>query len=160
MWARSLLRVKHSQKRKGDLAGTAGPHDRSVFLCFKNADAWLPHVEEDDPPKVVSTALKTRKDNITVKYSCMICVEKQEEKKQPGLGEVLAVVVGLSMVIHDGAAGDPLQPLEKAEKQWWMLIASVAFGWGEGDVTIYSNNRNGKQNGTGNNENGKASMYV
>ncbi|KAJ6937129.1 hypothetical protein NC652_011713 [Populus alba x Populus x berolinensis] len=54
---------------KGDLAGTAGPHDRSVFLCFKNADAWLPHVEEDDPPKVVSTALKTRKDNITVKVS-------------------------------------------------------------------------------------------
>ena len=64
------------------------------------------------------------------------------------------------MVIHDGAAGDPLQPLEKAEKQRWMLIASVAFGWGKGDVEIYSNNRNANQNGTGNNENGKASMYV
>ena len=31
-----------------------------------------------------------------LQYSCMICVEKQEEKKQPGLGEVLVVVVGLS----------------------------------------------------------------
>ena len=64
----------------------------------------------------------------------MICVEKQEEKKQPGLGEVLAAVVGLSLgwwstvellVVDGGAAGDPLQPLEKAEKQLWMLIASV-----------------------------------
>ncbi|KAL3610551.1 hypothetical protein D5086_001571 [Populus alba] len=52
---------------KGDLAGTVGPYDRNVFLCFKNPDAWLPHVEEDDLPKVVSTALKTRKDDITVK---------------------------------------------------------------------------------------------
>ena len=45
---------------------------------------------------------------------CMIYVEKQEEKKLPSLREVLA-----------GPAGDPLQPLEKAEKQRWMLIASV-----------------------------------
>ncbi|KAJ6990377.1 hypothetical protein NC653_018810 [Populus alba x Populus x berolinensis] len=180
---------------KGDLAGTAGPYDRSVFLCFKNADAWLPHVEEDDPPKVVSTALKTHKDNITVKYSCMICVEKQEEKNQPGLGELLekaekqrwmliaSVAFGwgrvevtmCSNIIREVGAERCMihvekqeekklpslrEPLEKAEKQWWMLIASVAFGWGEGDVTIYSNNKNGNQNGTGNNENGKASMYV
>ncbi|KAG6781736.1 hypothetical protein POTOM_014649 [Populus tomentosa] len=96
---------------KGDLAGTVGPYDRNVFLCFKNPDAWLPHVEEDDLPKVVSTALKTRKDDITVK---------------------LLVVVG-------GAADDPLQLLEKAEKQRWMLIASVAFGWERVEVTMCSN---------------------
>ena len=68
----------------------------------------------------------------------MICVEKQEEKKQPGPGEVFAAVAGLSwgwwstvelLVVDGGAAGDPLQLLEKAEKQRWMLIASVAFGW-------------------------------
>ncbi|KAJ6938373.1 hypothetical protein NC651_004945 [Populus alba x Populus x berolinensis] len=62
---------------KGDLAGTVGPYDRNVFLCFKNPDAWLPHVEEDDLPKVVFTALKTRKDNITVKTKATIC-EGQE----------------------------------------------------------------------------------
>ncbi|KAJ6877171.1 hypothetical protein NC651_030030 [Populus alba x Populus x berolinensis] len=246
MWARSLLRVKHSHKRKvfllqlilslnlsspplakplfslsdfksnrettttclsifdgedgecfhkGDLAGTVGPYDRNVFLCFKNPDVWLPHVEEDDPPKVVSTALKTCKDDITVKYSCMICVEKQEEKKQPGLGELLekaekqrwmliaSVAFGwgrvevtmCSNIIRELGAERCMiyvekqeekklpslrEPLEKAEKQRWMLIASVAFGWGKGDVTICSNNRNANQNGTGNNENGKASMYV
>ncbi|KAJ6958596.1 hypothetical protein NC653_040294 [Populus alba x Populus x berolinensis] len=58
---------------KGDLARTVGPYDRNVFLCFKNPDAWLPHVEEDDLPKFVSTALKTRKDDITVKTKAMIC---------------------------------------------------------------------------------------
>ncbi|KAG6741777.1 hypothetical protein POTOM_055056 [Populus tomentosa] len=108
--------------------GTVGPYDRHVFLCFKNPDAWLPHVEEDDLPKLVSTVLKTCKDDITVKTKvticeggegtefengdvlifpdmikskevraerCMICVEKQEEKKLPGLREVLAAVAGL-----------------------------------------------------------------
>ena len=41
--------------------------------------------------------------------------------------------------MHGGAAGDPLQLVEKAEKQRWMLIASVAFGWGRGEVTMCSN---------------------
>ncbi|KAJ7014129.1 hypothetical protein NC653_003677 [Populus alba x Populus x berolinensis] len=53
--------------------GTVGPYDRHVFLCFKNPDAWLPHVEEDDLPKLVSTVLKTRKDDITVKTKVTIC---------------------------------------------------------------------------------------
>jgi hypothetical protein len=68
----------------------------------------------------------------------MICVEKQEEKKLPGLGEVLAAVCWsvVRMVVHGGAAGDPLQLLEKEEKQRWMLVASVAFGWGRGEVTM------------------------
>lgn len=61
-------------------------------------------------------------------------MQATEEKKQPGLGEVLAVVAGLSprwwstvelLVVDGEGAGDPLQPLEKAEKQRWMLIASV-----------------------------------
>ena len=40
------------------------------------------------------------------------------------------------MVVHGGAAGDPLQLLEKVEKQRWILIASVAFGWGRREVTM------------------------
>lgn len=62
-----------SEMYKSNLAGTVGPYDRHVFLCFKNPDAWLPHVEEDDLPKLVSTALKTRKDDITVKTKVTIC---------------------------------------------------------------------------------------
>ena len=41
--------------------------------------------------------------------------------------------------MQGGAVGDPLQPLEKAKKQRWMLIASVAFGWGREEVTMCSN---------------------
>ncbi|KAG6770855.1 hypothetical protein POTOM_026554 [Populus tomentosa] len=40
----------------------------------------------------------------------------------------------MRMVVHGGVAGDPLQLLEKAEKQRWMLIASVAFNWGRGEI--------------------------
>jgi hypothetical protein len=58
-----------SEMYKSNLAGTVGPYDRHVFLCFKNPDAWQPHVEEDDLPKLVATALKTRKNDITVKVS-------------------------------------------------------------------------------------------
>ncbi|KAJ6875020.1 hypothetical protein NC652_034672 [Populus alba x Populus x berolinensis] len=64
--------------RREEATWPAGPYDRSVFLCFKNADAWLPHVKEDDPPKVVSTALKTRKDNITVKNMAGRCLSVLE----------------------------------------------------------------------------------
>ncbi|KAJ6918780.1 hypothetical protein NC651_012901 [Populus alba x Populus x berolinensis] len=185
-----LSRIFH-----GDLAGTAGPYDRNVFLCFKNPDAWLPHVEEDDPPKVVSTALKTRKDNITVKNQTQTQRHfmpnelndfrlsriakgrngapnilfmhdlrgkaRREEATWPGGGACCCWWSVVRMVVHGGAAGgcrwscwwlsvellvvvggaagDPLQLLEKAEKQRWMLIASVAFGWGRVEATMCSN---------------------
>ena len=61
----------------------------------------------------------------------------------------------VELLVVDGRdAGDSLQPLEKAEKQRWMLIASVGFDWGKEEVTMWSNNRNANQNGKGNNENG------
>ena len=40
------------------------------------------------------------------------------------------------LVVVGGAAGDPLQLLEKAEKQRWMLIASMAFGWGRDEQCV------------------------
>ncbi|KAG6758704.1 hypothetical protein POTOM_039063 [Populus tomentosa] len=43
------------------------------------------------------------------------------------------------LVVVGGAVGDQLQLLEKAEKQRWMLIASVAFGWERVEVTMCSN---------------------
>ena len=57
---------------------------------------------------------------------------RREEATQPAGG----VCCCCWMVIHGGAAGDPLQPLEKAEKQQWMLIASVGFDWGKEEVTM------------------------
>ncbi|KAG6738766.1 hypothetical protein POTOM_058388 [Populus tomentosa] len=162
--------------------GTVGPYDRHVFLCFKNPDAWLPHVEEDDLPKLVSTVLKTRKDDITVKTKVTICEggegtefengdvlifpdmikskrlcsllllelifffevfmhdlrgkARREEATWPGGGACCCCWSVVRMVVNGGAVGDPLQLLEKVEKQRWMLIASVAFGWGRREVTM------------------------
>ncbi|KAG6735327.1 hypothetical protein POTOM_062109 [Populus tomentosa] len=59
---------------------------------------------------------------------------KREEATWPGGGACCCCWSVVRMVVHDGGAGDPLQPLEKAEKQRWMLIASVAFGWGRGET--------------------------
>ncbi|KAB5521054.1 hypothetical protein DKX38_025373 [Salix brachista] len=62
-----------SEMYKANLAGTVDPYDRHVFICFKNPDAWLPRVEEDDLPKLVSAAFKARKNDITVKTKVTIC---------------------------------------------------------------------------------------
>ncbi|CAK7328129.1 unnamed protein product [Dovyalis caffra] len=62
-----------SEMHKSNLAGTVDPYGRHVFLCFKNPDAWLPRVEEDDLPKLLSSAFKARKDDINVKTKVTIC---------------------------------------------------------------------------------------
>ncbi|XP_050223966.1 altered inheritance of mitochondria protein 32 [Mercurialis annua] len=59
-----------------NLSGTVNQYDRHVFLCFNKADAWLPRVEESqtDPlPKLLSSAVKARKDDITVKTLVTVC---------------------------------------------------------------------------------------
>lgn len=55
-----------------NLANTIDAYDRHVFLCYKGPDAWAPRVEESDTdllPKLLSAAVKARKDDITVKVS-------------------------------------------------------------------------------------------
>lgn len=55
---------------KANLAGTVDSYDRHVFLSYKGPDSWLPRVEESevDPlPKLLSSAIKARKNDITVK---------------------------------------------------------------------------------------------
>ncbi|GAB2283719.1 hypothetical protein Dimus_018215 [Dionaea muscipula] len=60
-----------------DLTSTVDPpFDRHVFLCYKNYSLWPPRVEgsESDPlPKLFSSALKARKDDIKVKTRLTIC---------------------------------------------------------------------------------------
>lgn len=57
---------------KENLSGTVDSYDRHVFLSYKGPDAWLPRVEEsqEDPlPKLLASAIKARKNDITVKVS-------------------------------------------------------------------------------------------
>ena len=55
-----------------NLAGTVGAYDRHVFLCYKSPEAWPSKVEgsESDPlPKLLSSAVKARKNDIALKVS-------------------------------------------------------------------------------------------
>lgn len=57
---------------KEKLAGTVNPYGRHVFLCFKGPEMWVARVEASDTdtlPKLLASALKTRKDDMTVKVS-------------------------------------------------------------------------------------------
>ncbi|KAG6793432.1 hypothetical protein POTOM_002641 [Populus tomentosa] len=64
---------------------------------------------------------------------------RREEATWPRGGACYCCWSVVRMVVHVGAASDPLQLLEKAEKQRWMLIASVALGWGIGEAIMCSN---------------------
>ena len=61
---------------------------------------------------------------------------RREEATWSGGGTCCCCWTVARMVVDGGGAGDPLQPLEKADKQRWMLIASVGFGWGKEEVTM------------------------
>ena len=61
---------RRSEMYQSNLAGTVDPYDRHVFLCYKSPEAWASRVEdsESDPlPKLLSSALKARKNDINVK---------------------------------------------------------------------------------------------
>ncbi|KAL6325281.1 hypothetical protein AAG906_023126 [Vitis piasezkii] len=61
---------------KASIAGTVDAYDRHVFLCFKSPEDWLPRVEGSDSdllPKLFSSSLKSRKNDIAVKTKFTIC---------------------------------------------------------------------------------------
>lgn len=62
---------KRPEMYKEKLAGTVDPpFDRHVFLCYGSYDSWPSRVESSDSdplPKLLSGALKTRKNEIGVK---------------------------------------------------------------------------------------------
>ncbi|MFQ6630831.1 hypothetical protein Gotur_009472 [Gossypium turneri] len=49
------------------LAGTVNPYDRHLFLRHKSYNDWASRVEEDGLPNLLSSALKSRKNDIPVK---------------------------------------------------------------------------------------------
>ncbi|KAA3455925.1 Sucraseferredoxin-like protein [Gossypium australe] len=50
-----------------NLAGTVNPYDRHLFLRHKSYNDWASRVEEDGLPNLLSSALKSRKNDIPVK---------------------------------------------------------------------------------------------
>ncbi|KDP46413.1 hypothetical protein JCGZ_10253 [Jatropha curcas] len=70
-----------------NLAGTVGQYDRHMFLCFKSPEEWLPRVEESetDPlPKLFSSAIKARKNDITLKTNFTICEGREGTEFESG----------------------------------------------------------------------------
>lgn len=58
------------------LSNTVDAYDRHVFLCYKTYDSWPSRIENSDTdllPKLLSSALKARKDDIKVKTRVTIC---------------------------------------------------------------------------------------
>uniref|UniRef100_A0A2P2JJ07 Uncharacterized protein MANES_17G111900 n=1 Tax=Rhizophora mucronata TaxID=61149 RepID=A0A2P2JJ07_RHIMU len=71
---------QRSEMHQSKLAGTVDPYERHLFLCFQSPDSWLPRVEESetDPlPKLLSSALKACKNDITVKTKLTICEARE-----------------------------------------------------------------------------------
>ncbi|CAK9176167.1 unnamed protein product [Ilex paraguariensis] len=67
---------QRSEMYSSNLAGTVDPYDRHVFLSYKSYDSWPPRVENSDTdllPKLLSDALKSRKNDINVKTRLTIC---------------------------------------------------------------------------------------
>ncbi|KAK8982844.1 hypothetical protein V6N11_060164 [Hibiscus sabdariffa] len=62
-----------------NLAGTVNPYDRHVFLRHKSYTDWASRVEEDQLPKVFSSALKSRKIDIPVKTLLTVIEGEQSD---------------------------------------------------------------------------------
>ncbi|CAI9763178.1 unnamed protein product [Fraxinus pennsylvanica] len=61
---------------QSNLSGTVDHYDRHLFLSYKTHDSWPSRVEDSDSdplPKLLSSALKSRKNDIAVKTRLTIC---------------------------------------------------------------------------------------
>ncbi|KAJ7974635.1 altered inheritance of mitochondria protein 32-like [Quillaja saponaria] len=75
---------------QSNLAGTVSAYDRHMFLCYKSPEDWASRVESSDLdplPKLLASALKARKDDITVKT--MLTIFEGREGTGFSDGEVL-----------------------------------------------------------------------
>lgn len=63
---------RRQEMYQSDLAGTVNAYDRHVFLCYESPESWPSNFEKSDSdvlPKLLSAALKDRKDDISGKVS-------------------------------------------------------------------------------------------
>ncbi|KAF2292270.1 hypothetical protein GH714_018340 [Hevea brasiliensis] len=75
------------EMNKSNLAGTVDQYDRHVFVCFRGPDSWLPRVEDSETdllPKLFSSAVKARKNDITIKTKVTICEEREGTEFERG----------------------------------------------------------------------------
>ncbi|KAL2246713.1 UNVERIFIED_CONTAM: hypothetical protein Sindi_2523600 [Sesamum indicum] len=61
---------ERAEMYESNLAGTVDPYERHVFLCYKSHELWPSRVEDSDSdplPKLLASALKARKNDISLK---------------------------------------------------------------------------------------------
>ncbi|PKI79157.1 hypothetical protein CRG98_000449 [Punica granatum] len=67
---------RRAEMYKSSLSNTVDAYDRHVFVCFKGPEAWAPRAEDSDAavlPKLLSSAVKARKEEISVKTKLTVC---------------------------------------------------------------------------------------
>ncbi|GER47442.1 altered inheritance of mitochondria protein 32 [Striga asiatica] len=67
---------ERAEMYQGSLIGTVDPYERHVFLCYKSHETWPSRVEDSDSdplPQLLASALKARKNDISVKTRLTIC---------------------------------------------------------------------------------------
>ncbi|KAG6578669.1 hypothetical protein SDJN03_23117, partial [Cucurbita argyrosperma subsp. sororia] len=72
---------RREEMYQSKLAGTVSAYDRHVFLCYKTPEAWPSHLEASDSdvlPRLLSAALKARKDDLSVKTKLTIFSGREE----------------------------------------------------------------------------------
>ncbi|XP_052189257.1 altered inheritance of mitochondria protein 32 [Diospyros lotus] len=114
-----------------NLAGTVDPpYDRHVFLCYKTYDSWPSRVEgpDNDPlPRLLSAALKARKDTINVKTRLTICEGRDGTEFSDGDVLIFPQMIkyrGLKDSDVDGFVEDVLVN----GKPWASGVEEVLFG--------------------------------
>ncbi|GAV68562.1 Suc_Fer-like domain-containing protein [Cephalotus follicularis] len=113
---------------KSNLANTVDPYDRHVFLCYKSPDAWASRVESSDTdllPKLLSSALKARKDDIVIKTKLTIC--------GGGEGTDGDVLIFPEMIKYKGLKDSDVDSFVED-----VLVNSKPWGSGEQEVLIGS----------------------
>lgn len=61
---------------RSNLSGTVAAYERHVFLCYRSPEVWPSRVEHSDAdllPKLLSSAIRARKNEIFVKTKLTIC---------------------------------------------------------------------------------------
>ncbi|KAK6128308.1 hypothetical protein DH2020_037943 [Rehmannia glutinosa] len=85
---------------QSNLAGTVDPYERHVFLCYKSHESWPSRVEDSDSdplPKLLASALKARKNDISLKTRLTVCEGGDDVKFSDG-----DVLVFPEMIIYRG----------------------------------------------------------
>ncbi|KAL0431627.1 UNVERIFIED_CONTAM: Altered inheritance of mitochondria protein 32 [Sesamum radiatum] len=91
---------ERAEMYESNLAGTVDPYERHVFLCYNSHELWPSRVEDSDSdplPKLLASALKARKNDISLKTRLTICERSDDVKLSDG-----DVLIFPEMIIYRG----------------------------------------------------------